>query len=59
MGNHLINWYFAQSPDFRFVAMATNDFLSSDWSSGLVHNMNNICIHGSIVSRPKFVQIFY
>ena len=59
MGNHLINWYFAQSPGFRFVAMATNDFLSSDWSSGLVHDMNNICIRGSIVLRPKPLQQFY
>ena len=43
-GNNLLNWYFAPNPDSRLVTMATSYFLSSDWSSGLVHNMNDICI---------------
>ena len=58
-GNYLINWEFDQTAETCLVAMTTNYILSSDWSGGLVHNMNNICILGSIVSRPKFLQTFY
>ena len=46
-------------PQIGLVAMTTNYVLSSDWSRGLVHNMNDICIRGSIVSRQKCLQPLY
>ena len=51
--NELINWCLPQIPPLGLVAMATNGMLSSDWSKGLVHNMNNICIRRTIVLRQK------